>query len=193
MFNTLSANRLTRNHQGVFLYRSSNNTLTKQVCTRNDIGIRLAWWSSGNRVANNTCAEGWQGISLEHESSWNRILWNTLSANVYNAYDTAPKNTFDYNYWSDYWGFDLNRDGIGDIPYLVPPTVMGSLDPHPLMSPPGTPNTFGLREAFWLAVFLTPVVGLVILVGALAWFFHRRSRSRRLRAERPRVRRQVRR
>jgi nitrous oxidase accessory protein len=26
-------------------------------------------------------------------------------------------NSFDSNYWDKYEGYDLNRDGIGDIPY----------------------------------------------------------------------------
>jgi parallel beta-helix repeat protein len=184
MFNVLSANVLARNHQGIFLYRSSNNTITKQVCSKNEIGIRLAWWSSSNTLMDNTCTESWQGITLEYQSSWNRILWNVLSANVYNAYDTAPKNSFDYNYWSDYWGFDLNQDGIGDIPYIVPPAIMGSFDAHPLMSPPGTPPTFGLREAFWLTVFLTSAVGLSMLVGVLALLYHRRRQSREAKGKR---------
>jgi hypothetical protein len=47
------------------------------------------------------------------------------------------------------------------------------------MSLPGTPPTFGVREAFWLAAFLTPVVGLAVLVGVLALLYHRRSRSRK--------------
>jgi parallel beta-helix repeat protein len=179
MFNILSANVLARNHEGIFLYKSSNNTITKQVCSKNGIGIRLAWWSSNNTLMDNTCTESWQGITLEYQSSWNRILWNVLSANVYNAYDTAPRNIFDYNYWSDYWGFDLNQDGIGDIPYIVPPAIMGSFDAHPLMSLPGTPPTFGLREAFWLTVFLTSAVGLPILIGVLALLYHRRRQSRK--------------
>jgi parallel beta-helix repeat protein len=188
MFNNLSANVLARNRQGIFLYKSSSNTITKQVCSENEIGIRLAWWSSYNTLTNNTCTEGWQGITLEYQSSWNRILWNVLSANVYNAYDTAPKNIFDYNYWSDYWGFDLNQDGFGDIPYIVPPTIMGSFDPHPLMSLPGNPPTFSLREAFWLAVFLTPVVTTAVLVGVIAWFYHRRRQSRETKVGRRRAR-----
>jgi hypothetical protein len=34
------------------------------------------------------------------------------------------------NYWSDYSGQDLNRDGLGDVPYLIDETYR---DNHPLM------------------------------------------------------------
>src|SRR3982751_595866 len=30
---------------------------------------------------------------------------------------TMQLNTFETNYWDKYEGYDLNRDGIGDVPY----------------------------------------------------------------------------
>jgi nitrous oxidase accessory protein len=49
---------------------------------------------------------------------------NTIRANNFfgNSFDVATNghlvlNSFDSNYWDKYEGYDLNRDGIGDIPY----------------------------------------------------------------------------
>jgi nitrous oxidase accessory protein len=34
-------------------------------------------------------------------------------------------NTFNYNYWDKYRGYDLNKDGIGDVPFR--PTSLFSM------------------------------------------------------------------
>jgi len=49
-------------------------------------------------------------ISLRH----NNFLGNTFDVGTNGS---LVLNQFDGNYWDKYEGYDLNRDGIGDVPY----------------------------------------------------------------------------
>ena len=49
-------------------------------------------------------------VALEH----NNFIGNTFDVGTNGS---LVQNTFDNNYWDKYEGYDLNKDGIGDIPY----------------------------------------------------------------------------
>ena len=91
---------------------------------------------SGNVFAHNTVAlfaDGANRIHAEHnefaDNGWAVKLMastqdGTFERNAFtgNTFDVATNSrqsftTFDGNYWDDYSGYDLNHDGVGDVPH----------------------------------------------------------------------------
>ncbi len=67
-----------------------------------------------NDFRNNGYAVKIRGACYKNEFIRNNFL--------YNAFDVAysgmlNENVFDQNYWSGYSGYDLERDGTGDVPH----------------------------------------------------------------------------
>ncbi|QCX53815.1 nitrous oxide reductase family maturation protein NosD [Elizabethkingia sp. JS20170427COW] len=67
-----------------------------------------------NKVKNN----GW-GVKVNSNCIENRFNQNTFEGNTFDMSTNGSLvlNTFHQNYWDKYQGYDLNKDGIGDIPY----------------------------------------------------------------------------
>ncbi|MCC6462626.1 MAG: nitrous oxide reductase family maturation protein NosD [Saprospiraceae bacterium] len=91
---------------------------------------------SGNTFVQNTTAifmEGCTRSTLEYnvfrQNGWALKVQASCDNNVFqynnflaNTFDVATNNqlvlnTFNHNYWDKYEGYDLNRDGLGDVPY----------------------------------------------------------------------------
>jgi nitrous oxidase accessory protein len=67
----------------------------------------------------------YNGIGIRFLNDWhsnifkqNQILDNMTQVFVGSGM-TANRNIWDGNYWSDYTGFDVNEDGIGDTPHEI--------------------------------------------------------------------------
>jgi nitrous oxidase accessory protein len=63
-------------------------------------------------------AKGW-GLKIQASCMDNKIVNNNFIGNTFDVSTNGQLvlNSFAGNYWDKYEGYDLNRDGIGDVPY----------------------------------------------------------------------------
>jgi nitrous oxidase accessory protein len=75
----ISSNNVTNNYLGIYLWSSSDNTLTNNTANGNDeVGIYL-WSSNNNTLTNNTASNNYVGIWLDSSSNntlTNNTAWN---------------------------------------------------------------------------------------------------------------------
>ena len=85
---------------------------------QNTIGISVDGSTRINYKRNDFLSNGWAikiiGACYDNVFSRNNFLNNALDLS-YNS--KINSNRFDGNFWSDYAGYDLDRDGVGDVPY----------------------------------------------------------------------------
>jgi len=138
--NIITDNEVKNNaNYGIYIDDSNNNNISKNIISRNQkYGIYL-FESDSNLIFENQLLNNTQtGIFVSDEgytSGLNTFYNNTFLFNTINAMDNVTSSSWDFNgignYWDDYLGKDLNDDGIGDTPYLIPGTA-GKLDHFPI-------------------------------------------------------------
>ncbi len=137
---------LVQGHRGpsgyAFGFKEADNvTVENNVIVNNRGGFYLdsvPFSPDGtSRITHNIIAFNDTGVILLPATRGNRFEGNTFWENVEQvgiAGGTATgKNTWQGNYWSDYTGYDLNGDGIGDMPHRADRFFEGVLDREPML------------------------------------------------------------
>ena len=103
---------------GLLLKEINDANITRNSFIRNTTGINVEG-SNRIRYAQNAFVEnGWalkvRGAIYSNLFTENNFLHNSFNLS-YNS--RLHDNVFEKNYWSNYTGYDLDRDGIGDVPF----------------------------------------------------------------------------
>ncbi|WP_018479209.1 nitrous oxide reductase family maturation protein NosD [Pontibacter roseus] len=121
---------------GLLLKDIRNSVIHNNTFRRNTTGIHMESSSRLDIKNNDFERNGW-AIKLMTTCVDDTFRLNNFTGNSFDisTNGTSQQNHFENNYWEKYTGYDLDKDGIGDVPYLpvslysmlverVPPAVM---------------------------------------------------------------------
>lgn len=95
-FSTIRRNKFLDNTIGLLIDGGSDIKATRNVFNGNGWGVRLVSGSSNDTL------------------SYNNFVGNTFDITTNKSYNG---NVVDANFWDKYEGYDLNKDGHGDVPF----------------------------------------------------------------------------
>lgn len=103
---------------GLLLKEINNSRIENNAFINNSIAMYVEA-SSRNRIYRNTFSQNGSGVKLMANSTDNTFTENNFLSNTFEVTTNSRQNfnEFNKNYWSQYEGYDLDRDGLGDIPH----------------------------------------------------------------------------
>nr|AWJ66260.1 nitrous oxide reductase maturation protein [uncultured bacterium] len=118
MYNNTFRNNWGTASFGMLLKEINDAEIIGNTFEENTIGINI---EGTNRIVfkvNDFISNGW-AMKVRGACYANQFINNNF---MYNSFDLAYNsklndNTFESNFWSNYTGYDLDKDGIGDVPY----------------------------------------------------------------------------
>ena len=106
------------NAYGLLLKDINDSEILHNEFVGNSIGLHLEG-SSRNRIDGNEFTQNGWALRVLANAQDNVISRNAFSGNSFDVGTNSRQNfsTFSENYWDRYRGYDLDRDGVGDVPF----------------------------------------------------------------------------
>jgi len=118
MFNNYFEENWGDSAYGILLKEISDGYIFNNKFIKNTSGIYMEGTSRIKVEKNNFESNGWamkiQASCMDNEIVNNNFLKNTFDISTNGS---LVLNTFNFNYWDKYEGYDLDKNGVGDVPY----------------------------------------------------------------------------
>lgn len=106
------------NAYGLLLKDISYSLIERNTFHKNTVGIYMEGGTDLNVHHNDFIENGW-ALKVLGDCTDDSIKSNNFSGNTFDisTNSSVSVNLFNGNYWDKYKGYDLNKDGIGDVSY----------------------------------------------------------------------------
>lgn len=118
MFNNYFEENWGDSAYGLLLKEIADSYIFNNRFARNTSGIYMEGTSRIKVEKNSFESNGW-GMKIQASCMENEIVNNNFLKNTFDISTNGSLvlNTFNANYWDKYEGYDLDKDGMGDVPY----------------------------------------------------------------------------
>ncbi len=118
MYNNFFEDNWGESAYGLLLKEISDSHLEGNTFFRNTIGIHMEG-SSRIQIRRNLFKSNGYAIRIQGSCEDDTLVQNAFRGNTFDigSNSSLSRNFFRYNYWDKYEGYDLARDGTGDVPY----------------------------------------------------------------------------
>ena len=118
MFNNTFEENWGDSAYGLLLKDISDSYIFNNTFKFNTIAIYVEGGSRNKLEKNQFISNGW-GMKIQANCMDNEIVNNNFLKNTFDISTNGSLvlNTFNANYWDKYEGYDLDKDGMGDVPY----------------------------------------------------------------------------
>jgi nitrous oxidase accessory protein len=103
---------------GLLLKDIYDSDIHDNLFEQNTIGL-YSEGCSRIMVENNEFVDNGWAVKIMANSTDNEFRYNNFVRNTFDVATNSQQNfnLFESNYWSKYRGYDLDRDGVGDVPF----------------------------------------------------------------------------